>query len=165
MAVENVSNIEGLVGATNQNETVEHKGWDILHLFDSTSVGNFELYSGGFVGIDLGNIDHIETDIKDLIINPVNEILTGFGGDENTFNQGLKGHAQQAAINYVAEIKHLLEAYTSSYNEFINLAAAAAQGLATNDNANRDVIDHAQEDIKKMATDLEVEAQEISVDW
>lgn len=165
MAVENVSNIEGLVGATNQTETVEHKGWDILHLFDSTSMGNFELYSGGFVGIDLNNITQIETDIKDLIINPVNEILTGFGGDENTFNQGLKGHAQQAAIDYVAEIKHLLEAYTSSYNEFINLAAAAAQGLATNDNANRDVISQAQQDIKEMATNLEVEAQEISVDW
>lgn len=165
MAVDGLTNIEGLVGASNQTETVEHKGWDVLHLFDQTGVGNFELYSGGFVGIDLNNIGQITEDVNSLIINPVNEILEGFGGDENTFNPGLKGHAQQAAIDYVGEIKHLLNAYISTYNDFINLAGRAAQGLATNDNSNRDVIGNATDTIKQMASDLETEAQEISVDW
>ena len=165
MAVDGLTNIEGLVGAANQTETVEHKGWDVLHLFDTTGMGNFELYSGGFVGIDLNNINQISTDINTLVIDPVTAILDGFGGDEGTFDQGLKGHAQEAAINYVSEIKHLLNAYISSYNDFINLAGAAAQGLATNDNANRDVIGNATDSIKSMAQELETQAQEISVDW
>lgn len=162
----NASDLQGIqVGAINQQETVEHYFLDFFHLFDNKVSSNFDLYSGGFVGIDLNNLQNLETDINGLVINPVSEKLNGFGGDESTWNQGLKGKAQEAAIKYVQAIKQLLAAYISTYNQFITLANESARALVANDTANANVINDAVQSITTMAQGIETEAAHIDVNF
>ena len=163
--IEGQSSITGLVGASNQTKTVEHQSWDFLHLFDQTTYSNADIASGGFAGINMDNIGQISRDVKQLIIDPISDILEAFGGTEETVKKGLKGKAADAATEYIAAIKTLLNAYISTYNGFINLAGSAAQGFVDNDAGNQQIIQSATQSVQQMAKDMEVEAQDINIDF
>ena len=163
--VQGQNNITGLVAGNNQIETVEHKSWDLLHLFDNTTYSNADIAEGGFAGINLNNINEITRNVEQLIIKPVSEILEGFGGTEETVHKGLKGKAADAATEYIAQVKALLNAYITTYNGFINLAGQAANAYVENDAGNKANIENASQQIQQMAKDMSVEAQDINIDF
>lgn len=151
--MDNQTNIQGLVGGLNQEETIQRR----LFGADKVAQSNFALYSGGFVGINADNINQITDDVNGLVIDPIENILSGFGGTEETFNPGLKGQAATAAVDYVQSIKQLLAAYISTYKNFITLAGQSLESMQTNDQGNAEIIQSASQSIQQMASEIRVD--------
>lgn len=109
-----------------------------------------------FVGIDQSNINLLTDDINKLIGN-VEAILQEFGGNEDTFNPGLKGQANNAAVGYVKAIKELMAEYIAYYKSFIKLADEVSQTYTTNDEGNKQAIENAASEIRNMASQINVD--------
>lgn len=113
------------------------------------------LYDGGFVGINANNIDTITTAVNNMITQ-VEGVLAGFNAAVE-FEAGLKGEAAAAASEYVAAVKELVFAYTSTYKNFIKLANDAAEQWKTGDTANAQAIQTGTDAIMKEANTIRVD--------
>lgn len=152
MGIENQNSIIGLVGKSNERKIDQSFGF-----FNNTVTTNFELYSGGFVGMNDNGKDLITSDINTLIINPIETTLQGFGGSDQVFDPGLKGSANIAAKQYIEAIKVLLAAYVQSYQSFVKLADETFAAMHQNDNANAQLISSAAQEIQQLAQEINVD--------
>jgi hypothetical protein len=150
--------LTGLVTPTNQGTTTTG-----FFVKQDVSV-NFDPYSGGFMGISLTGLDQLERDIKETVIKAAQDVIDGFANDNAVWNTALQGKTKEAAIHYVNEIKLLLQAYISTYNDFITVANKAASELITYDKQNEGEIEEAVNAIEYMKRGIETEAQSINVD-
>lgn len=156
--MEEQTNLTGLIGAQNQKTESGFFPWD------QDKQVNFEAYAGGFMGINFTGLKQLEADVKENIIGKAQDAIEGFANDDAVWNTALQGKTKAAAIKYVEEVKNLLYAYISTYNDFITLADQAAEALITNDTGNQGIIENAVDTISGLVTGIETEAATIDVD-
>lgn len=148
----NNQNVTGLVGAMNQTSETTGALW-----WKETNAVNFEPYGAGFVGLSENSVEDMKNLVTTNIINTMNEAIEGFGATQDVIEQGLKGQAAAAATDYVAKIKTLLEAYVSTYKNFITLMESTFEAMKTNDEGNAALIQDASNQIQQMADQIRVD--------
>lgn len=113
------------------------------------------LWDGGFVGIDTANYTVLIDAINNYIAS-LNSIIESFNTEAN-ITGALKGEAQAAAIEYVAAIKKLLEAYVSSYKNFNYLLEDSVESMKSGDTGNATAIRTEAQEVLTQANTIHVD--------
>ena len=144
------SDIKSAAGNLFQNIWAQAQG-----LFDGavTKVGS--IYSGGFIGIDANNWTVIKDSIETLITNAGNE-LAKFQELANR-DDAIKGDASAALGGYLLNAQKLLDAYISTYRNFIKDAETALGAMTEGDRQNAQSINEASAAIEAEANSIRVD--------
>ena len=145
--------ISGLKSAW--SNTTQEIGSRINAIFDSTTTKIGSIYSGGFIGVDANNWTAIKTSVEDLI-SAANEDINKFNDLANR-DDALKGEAATALGEYLTACKGLLQAYVTTYRNFITDGETALAAMNTGDTENAKAIQQASAEVNEQAQSIQVD--------
>ena len=118
-----------------------------------TSLGN--LFSGGFTGMSESGMETLVQEI-DKYCQSIEAKIAEFN-EKGDIEVALKGDVQVAAMDFVAAIKELLQAYVSTMRQEVSEAREAYQNfLAAGKQISQDV-QSAASDIRSNAADIRLD--------
>ena len=124
-------------------------------LFDAAVTKIGSIYTGGFIGIDANNWGQIKVSIEKLITDASTE-LAKFQ-ELARRDDAIKGEASVALGGYLLNAQKLLDAYVTTYRNFIKDAETALGAMNEGDRQNA-------QNINEASAAIEAEANAIRVD-
>ncbi len=124
-------------------------------IFDAAVTKIGSIYSGGFIGINANNWGDIKVAVEKLI--------TDATADLAKFNElakrddAIKGEAEIALGGYLANAQKLLEAYVTTYRNFIKDAETALGAMNEGDRQNAQNINEASQALEQEANAIRVD--------
>ena len=124
-------------------------------IFDAAVTKIGSIYSGGFIGIDANNWGTIKVSIEKMIADASAE-LAKFQ-ELAKRDDAIKGEASTALGGYLGNAQKLLDAYVTTYRNFIKDAETALGAMNEGDRQNA-------QNINEASSAIEAEANAIRVD-
>lgn len=119
----------------------------------TTSLSN--VWSGGFTGMSETGVAELKTQLTTYCEN-IQALIDGFD-QTGDITSALKGEVQNAAYDFIAAIKTLLQAYVSTMKQEIDEVEEAYQNFV---NSGRSIA----QDVQAAASDIRSNASSISLD-
>ncbi len=124
-------------------------------IFDAAVTKIGSIYTGGFIGINADRWPEIKTAVETLITQASSE-LAKFQELANR-DDAIKGQASTALGGYLLNAQKLLDAYVTTYRNFIKDAETALGAMQEGDTQNA-------QNINEASSAIEAEANSIRVD-
>ncbi len=124
-------------------------------IFDAAVTKIGSIYTGGFIGINADRWPEIKTAVETLITQASSE-LAKFQELANR-DDAIKGQASTALGGYLLNAQKLLDAYVTTYRNFIKDAETALGAMQEGDTQNA-------QNMNEASSPIEAEANSIRVD-
>ena len=127
----------------------------IENIVGNTTTSLSNIWSGGFTGMSETGIADLKTQLTSYC-KEIQDLIDGFD-QTGDITSALKGDAQEAASDFIAAIKTLLQAYVSTMKQEIDEADEAYNNFVASGKS-------IATDVKDAATDIRSNASSISLD-
>lgn len=121
----------------------------------TNSLANINLYSGGFTGMSKEGMESLKSALT-TFCNNIQDTISNFKQDGD-ISSALKGQTQEAAIDFIEQIKSLLQAYVSLMRAEIAEADEAYENFM---NVEKSI----SSDVQSTAQDIRSNASKIQLD-
>ncbi len=132
------------------------KRTEIENIVGSATTSLSNIWSGGFTGMSETGIAELKTQLINYC-QDIQDIISDFD-QTGDITSALKGEVQNAAYEFIAAIKVLLQAYVSQMKKGIAEADEAYQNFVKAAQSISQDVESAAQDIRSQARDINIES-------